>query len=267
MKNSLLAVVCILAACASNTPPASAVHAPLQTEDQKSVYALGVFMGQRFNLAGLGLTAEETDIAMRGVKAAALEETPEVDMNVYGPKLQKFASDRATARAPIEKEKAAKRAAAEKAKAKPFLEQAAKEPGAEKLPSGLIYRTLKPGTGPSPKLTDRVKVHYHGTMIDGTVFDSSVKRGQPADFTLGSVIRCWQEGVARMKVGEKAKLVCPAELAYGDQQKGQIPPGATLIFEVELLGILPPQPPHPGFPMPGMHGMPPAAMRPDAGVK
>jgi FKBP-type peptidyl-prolyl cis-trans isomerase FkpA len=101
-----------------------------------------------------------------------------------------------------------------------------------------VFRTITPGTGASPAATDTVKVHYHGTLPDGKVFDSSVDRGEPTEFPLNRVIPCWTEGVQRMKVGEKAKLVCPAAIAYGDRGAGaDIPPGATLVFEVDLLGI------------------------------
>src|SRR5581483_6942048 len=103
--------------------------------------------------------------------------------------------------------------------------------------SGLVLVPMKDGSGESPKPTDRVKVHYHGTLIDGKVFDSSVQRGQPATFGLNQVIPCWTEGVQKLKVGGKAKLVCPSDIAYGDSGRPpQIPGGATLVFEVELLG-------------------------------
>jgi FKBP-type peptidyl-prolyl cis-trans isomerase FkpA len=104
--------------------------------------------------------------------------------------------------------------------------------------SGLVYTAIKEGTGPSPTATDVVKVHYRGTLPDGKEFDSSHKRGQPAEFPLNRVIKCWTEGVQKMKVGGKAKLVCPPSIAYGERGAGGvIPPNATLHFEVELLEI------------------------------
>ncbi len=119
-----------------------------------------------------------------------------------------------------------------------YLDKAAAEPGAVRTGSGLVYRELKVGTGASPKVTDTVKVHYRGTLVDGTEFDSSYKRNEPAQFPLNQVIPCWTEGVQRMKVGGKSQLVCPSNIAYGDRGSPPvIPPGATLIFEVELLGI------------------------------
>jgi FKBP-type peptidyl-prolyl cis-trans isomerase FkpA len=119
-----------------------------------------------------------------------------------------------------------------------FLEKAAAEPGAIKTPSGLVYREITPGSGPSPRASDMVTVNYRGTLTDGTEFDSSYKRNQPAQFPLNQVIPCWTEGVQRMKVGGKSHLVCPSDIAYGDQGRPPtIPGGATLIFEIELLGI------------------------------
>ena len=115
---------------------------------------------------------------------------------------------------------------------------AAKEEGAVVTPSGLVYRSLKDGSGASPTASDKVTVHYKGTFPDGREFDSSYKRGQPIDFPLNRVIPCWTEGGQRMKVGGKAKLTCPPEIAYGARGAGNaVPPNATLLFEVELLGI------------------------------
>ena len=116
--------------------------------------------------------------------------------------------------------------------------KAAAEKGAVKTDTGMVYRSLTEGKGPSPKETDVVRVHYRGTFPDGKEFDSSLSRGQPAEFPLNRVIKCWTEGVQRMKVGGKAKLTCPPSLAYGEKGAGGvIPPNATLQFEVELLGI------------------------------
>jgi FKBP-type peptidyl-prolyl cis-trans isomerase FkpA len=120
------------------------------------------------------------------------------------------------------------------------LARAAAEPGAVVTASGLVYRELTAGKGASPAAADTVRVHYRGTLVDGTEFDSSLKRGQPASFPLNRVIKCWTEGVQRMKVGGKAKLTCPAAIAYGERGAGGvIPPNATLVFEVELLAINP----------------------------
>jgi len=115
----------------------------------------------------------------------------------------------------------------------------AKEPGAVVTPSGLVYRSLQDGQGASPAATDVVKVHYRGTLPDGREFDSSYKSGKPASFPLDRVIKCWTEGVQRMKVGGKAKLTCPSTIAYGERGAGNglIPPNATLFFEVELIDI------------------------------
>lgn len=128
----------------------------------------------------------------------------------------------------------------EKARGKEYLEKAAKEEGAVRTKSGFVYLELRKGTGVKPWASNTVKVHYVGTLVDGKVFDSSVARGQPAVFPLKQVIRCWTEGVQMMKVGGKAKLVCPSDLAYGDggMGGGLIPGGATLVFEVELLEIV-----------------------------
>ncbi len=118
------------------------------------------------------------------------------------------------------------------------LAAAAKEPGASVTSSGLVYKSVKDGTGASPKATDTVKVNYKGTLPDGTKFDASADHGGPATFPLNRVIPCWTEGVQKMKVGGQAKLTCPSAIAYGPRGAGGvIPPNATLVFEVELLAI------------------------------
>jgi FKBP-type peptidyl-prolyl cis-trans isomerase FkpA len=128
---------------------------------------------------------------------------------------------------------------AEKQKGKTAVENAAKEPGAQQLPSGVVFKSLRPGTGASPTEADTVKVHYEGRLVDGTVFDSSYKRNEPTTFPLQGVVPCWTQGLQQMKVGEKAQLTCPADVAYGDQGRPPtIPGGATLAFDVELLEVV-----------------------------
>ena len=228
----LLGGAVLLAGCQGSAAPAGPAGASVapQTEDQKTYYALGLLIGR--NLQQFKLKPDELDFVKAGLSDQALGAKPLVDVTVYGPKVQAMAMARAHAAESTD-------SAAEKAKAKPFLDNAAKEPGAVVLPSGLVLKTLTPGKGESPKATDRVKVNYEGKLIDGTVFDSSLKRGQPISFPLGQVIPCWTEGVQKMHVGEKAQLVCPAKIAYGDHgaPEGGIPPNATLVFEVHLLGI------------------------------
>jgi FKBP-type peptidyl-prolyl cis-trans isomerase len=121
---------------------------------------------------------------------------------------------------------------------KAFLAKAAAAPGATKTPSGIVITSLKAGTGASPKASDEVKVHYEGKLVDGSVFDSSIKRGEPATFPLGGVIPCWTEAVQTMKVGGKSRIVCPPETAYGERgSPPRIAGGSTLVFDVELLDI------------------------------
>lgn len=120
----------------------------------------------------------------------------------------------------------------------PVAAAAAKQPGAVVTPSGLVFVSLRDGSGASPSASDTVKVHYRGSFADGREFDSSIKRGTPIEFALDRVIKCWTEGVQHMKVGGKAQLTCPAAIAYGERGAGGvIPPNTTLQFEVELLGI------------------------------
>lgn len=174
------------------------------------------------------LSAAELDILKRALSDAAARK-PAIEIDEWGPKIEAFAAAR-TERV----------AAREKAASVAYLAKAAAEPGVVRTASGLIYRDVSPGTGPSPAASDTVKVHYRGTLINGTEFDSSYRRNEPAQFPLGGVIRCWTEGVQRMKVGGKARLICPSDLAYGDAGRPSIPGGATLVFEVELLEIVAP---------------------------
>lgn len=214
---------------------AVAVALPAQaadmTEDQKTFYALGAVLGQQV-ANSFNVSPAELEFVKKGLSDAAAGGKPAVEMETYGPKIQQLAQARAAVRA----EKAV-------AAGKAFVDKAAKETGAVKTASGLVYLSLKEGTGASPAATDIVKVNYRGTLTDGTEFDSSYARNQPAQFPLNGVIKCWTEGVGKMKVGGKARLVCPPAIAYGEQGTpgGPIPPSATLAFEVELLEVSKPE--------------------------
>ena len=236
-KLAALAAATLLGACQQAASGGSG-NVTAQTEDQKTFYALGALIGR--NLKSAQLKPEDLDFVKQGLTDQALGKTLQVDLASYGPKVQQMMM--AKQRASMKQESAADATAAtdRKAKDKPFEEAAAKEPGAQVLPSGLVFRTVTPGKGETPKATDVVKVNYEGKLSDGTVFDSSYKRGQPATFPLHGVIPCWTEGVQKMKVGETARLVCPSSIAYGDRgHPPTIPGGATLDFKVELLSIEP----------------------------
>jgi FKBP-type peptidyl-prolyl cis-trans isomerase FkpA len=180
-------------------------------------------MGRQLSV--FALTPSELETMKEGLSDAVIGRPSAVDLETFGPKVQQLAMARNKAMG----EKQA-------SMGKEFLDKAAKEKGAVKSDSGLIYLSLKEGFGATPSPTDTVKVNYRGTLIDGKEFDSSYKRKKPVEFKLGSVIKCWTEGVQKMKVGGKAKLVCPSSIAYGEKGAGGlIPPNATLIFEVELL--------------------------------
>ncbi len=208
------------------TPSARAADVKLDTEDQKTLYALGLALSR--NLASFNLTPEELATVEAGMSDGLYAKEKKVDLEKYGQKVQELAQSRAKVSAEKEKEAS-----------KPFLDKMAQEKGAKKLDSGVIYIEEKAGTGEPAKPTDKVKVHYTGKLTDGTVFDSSVERGQPATFPLNQVIKCWTEGVSQMKPGGKAKLVCPSDVAYGDRgAPPKIKPGATLVFDVELLEIV-----------------------------
>jgi len=212
-------------------PPAPVPQAPLSPEDEKKViYALGLSISR--SLGQFHLSAEELDIVKTAMSDAAADK-PAIDLTEWGPKISGFVQSRATRAAQEQKDAA-----------KPYVEKAAAAPGAVKTPSGLVYREITAGTGEFPKPTDKVQVHYKGTLVDGKEFDSSYKRNAPAELPLNGVIPCWTEGLQRMKPGGKAVLVCPSSIAYGDPGRPPtIPGGATLTFEIELLSILPPTPP------------------------
>jgi len=211
-------------AVAAAPKPAASAAPKLATDDDKIVYSLGLSISR--SLAQFDLSPAEIEIVKQALSDAAANK-PAVDIETWGPKIQTLASARAS-----------RVAGREKAASAAYLTKAAAQPGAVKTESGLIYTELTKGTGASPQATDNVKVNYRGTLTNGTEFDSSYKRDMPAEFPLNQVIKCWTEGVQKMQVGSKARLVCPSDIAYGDQGRPpQIPGGATLVFEVELLEV------------------------------
>jgi FKBP-type peptidyl-prolyl cis-trans isomerase FkpA/FKBP-type peptidyl-prolyl cis-trans isomerase FklB len=215
-----LALLMGVMAVAYAAPPA------VTTDEQKTLYALGLAISQ--SLSNFSLSEAELELVKAGITDGVLQREPKVNLQESMPMVQ--ALQRTRMAAIMETEKKAGEA---------FLAKAAAEKGATKTDSGLVMVTLKPGTGASPTPEDTVKVHYHGTLTDGTVFDSSVQRGEPATFRLNGVIKCWTEGVQRMKVGGKSRLVCPSQIAYGERgAPPRIKPGAALVFEVELLDIV-----------------------------
>lgn len=195
------------------------------TEHQKVLYAVGQVLAEQVGV--FALTPEELKSVQQGLHDGVTGAKSAVDMTVYGPKIKPLAEERAAA--------AAKKSAAQ---GDALLARAAAEKGATKGTGGVIYRSLREGHGATPKADDTVTVNYRGTLPDGREFDSSYKRGKPADLPLGNVIKCWSTGLQMMKVGGKAKLTCPPQTAYGEHNVGGvIPPNSTLTFEIELLGI------------------------------
>jgi FKBP-type peptidyl-prolyl cis-trans isomerase len=247
----------LFAACGA---PAQPPEPKLDTDDSKVIYALGVMIAQR--LEGFAFTEPELATFESGLRDGVLGKEKKVDPASVEKQMQAFATARRQAMA-----------SAEKAAAAIYLDKMAAESGATKGPTGYVVRTITEGTGASPGPNDEVKVHYHGTLRDGTVFDSSVDRGVPAEFGLGHVVPCWTQALQTMKVGGKYKLTCPSDLAYGDRgSPPSIKPGAPLTFEIELLDVkpaaappAPPEPPHgapapqPGAAKPGAAATPPKA--------
>ncbi len=209
--------------------PASVPPEPkLETDDEKATYALGLLIAQR--IESFSLTESELATFEAGVRDGLLGKEKRIEPALIETLIQNFATTRSTARAQ-----------SEKAASVGYLAQMAAEPGATTAPTGYVIRTITEATGASPGPNDTVKVHYHGTLRDGTVFDSSVTRGTPAEFPHGRVIPCWTQSLQTMKVGGKYKLTCPSEIAYGDRgSPPAIQPGATLSFEIELIEVKPP---------------------------
>lgn len=199
-----------------------------QTDEDRTLYTMGVLLADQ--LHGFDLNDQEMTMFNAGLVDGVKQDSKiePKDMEALIPRIHALRAERMTAA--LEREKAA---GAE------HLAKAAAEAGAEQTSTGMVYKAVTEGTGASPKAEDTVKVHYEGRLVNGKVFDSSKERNEPAEFPLNGVIPCWTEGVQKMKVGGSAQLVCPPDLAYGDQgSPPQMPGGATLVFDVELLEIV-----------------------------
>jgi FKBP-type peptidyl-prolyl cis-trans isomerase FklB len=229
MKRSLIALLMMAnlfaVAQVKKKTTAAASQPVLKTANDSLSYALGLSAGNFYKQQGM--TSINTTLCTKGINDVIKSGKPLLSDQQVNSIIMSY----------VQKENAAKAVDNKKAGAA-FLAANKVKPGVITLPSGLQYIILKEGTGPKPAATDKVKCHYEGSLIDGTVFESSIKNGQPVDFTVNGVIRGWTEALQLMPVGSKWRLFIPSDLAYGDQQASQlIKPGSTLIFDVELLEI------------------------------
>ena len=237
--NALLLTVLFAAGCEKNEntkAPEVAPEVELKTDDQKAAYAIGASVG---NFASQTLKQQselgvelDNELLKKGL-LDALSGNSKMSEEDMGKALRAHEQKMNT----IVQEKAKQKREEAIAAGEKFLEENAKKEGVKVTDSGLQYEVIKQGTGPKPTPEDTVTVHYTGTLTDGTVFDSSKERGQPATFPLANVIKGWTEGLTLMPVGSEYRLTIPAKLAYGDQEVGSIPAGSVLVFDVELLGI------------------------------
>ncbi len=228
MKGQLMRFVvsCLVTLLSLGISASFAATPEPMTDEQKTLYAMGLTISQSIN--SFTLSEAELELVKAGITDGVFKRPPKVDLQTFGPKIQQLQQTRVSVVAEPEKKAGAA-----------FLAKVAAEPGAKKTESGAVLKTIKEGSGATPKFMDMVKVHYQGTLIDGTVFDSTVKQGQPAMIKVHEMGKCWVEGMQQIKVGGKSKLVCPSSLAYRD--KGLPPlikPGATLVFDIELLEII-----------------------------
>jgi len=219
-------VSCFVTMLCLGTTAAFAATPEPTTDEQKTFYALGLAINN--SLSNFNLSEPEFELVKSGIADGFFKRPPKVDLKAFGLKISELQQARASVIAEAEKKVGAA-----------FLAKAATEPGAKKTESGAILITIKEGNGATPKIADIVKLHYLGTLVDGTVFDDSAKQGgNPATLRVNEMSKCWVEGIQQIKVGGKSKLVCPSNLGYRD--KGLPPlikPGATLVFEIALLEV------------------------------
>jgi FKBP-type peptidyl-prolyl cis-trans isomerase FkpA len=212
----------------SSAPKAAAATAKAPAEENKTLYELGVLLSR--GLDTFQLSDAEFSQVQAGIADGYHRRANGAEAEAYLPKVQAFQQARASVAAQHEK-----------VVGQAYMDKVAAVPGARRMSSGLLYVPIAQGTGASPTRADQVKVNYEGRLIDGTVFDSSALHGQPSDLSVSGVIPCWSEALLLMKVGDRIRIVCPSDLAYGDH--GALPkikPGATLEFDVELLDVLAP---------------------------
>ena len=220
----LIEVKFILLFLLALNPNANAQDMEIKSDNDKTFYTVGTWLGAK--LVNLRPTERELNAVIQGFRDTAEKKKAAIDVSKYHRKVQKVFESRLAEGAKGNKKKGAA-----------FLKKFVSD-GGKKTKSGLAYKIITPGKGKTPKPTDQVEVHYHGTLIDGTVFDSSLERGKKVTFHLNKVIKGWQEGLQLIKPGGKIKLLVPSTLAYGDRGlPPKIPGGATLVFEVELFSM------------------------------
>ncbi|PCI36919.1 MAG: peptidylprolyl isomerase [Elusimicrobia bacterium] len=191
-----------------------------KSEEQKTLYAIGADIAEQIINQFL-FEEKERPYVMKGFQDRLAEGKLDIEVKDYRGKIRQMIVDR------------------QQALRNKFLDEATAREGAKRFPTGLIFTETLKGTGEKPTLKDKVRVHYHGTLTNGQVFDSSVARNAPAEFRVDGVIACWKQGIPLMAVGGKAELICPSGIAYGKAGRpGKIPPYATLVFQVELLAII-----------------------------
>lgn len=198
----------------------------LPTAEARTLYTLGQLISR--TLDTFALSPEELEFVKAGLEDGVMRREPKVDLAAEADGLHKMQDARRLAA--VERERATGAA---------FIAAMAAAPGTKRHPSGIVLQPLLPGAGEQPSPDDHVRVHYEGRLIDGTVFESSRSRGAPATLPVRGVIPCWSEALQTMRVGERSRVVCPAELAYGERgAPPAIKPGATLVFDIELLGVV-----------------------------